>query len=216
MTKLDAMLPGMYAEMHARGAFQGDAWEHRYFDLFSFLGGDAAGGVHKHTVLDFGCGPTGGLAGKRRHGGVDNPLALYDGVAVPYDPYVPEYAADPWKKPLTAFFSCDVFEHMPLHQIRDLVRRLCKHKTITHVLVSIATRPANKTLPNGLNVHITVKSPEWWQGFFDATLGTHFECTESVAYMATGDVVFGFVRKETASAPPVDGLDLPGRDSLPA
>ena len=33
---------------------------------------------------------------------------------------------------------------------------------------AISTRPAKKTLPDGRNAHLTVQSPDWWYGMFDA------------------------------------------------
>ena len=33
------------------------------------------------------------------------------------------------------------------------------------VFFAISTRAAKKTLPDGRNAHLTVQSPDWWQGF---------------------------------------------------
>lgn len=187
-TKLERLLPQFYAEMHARGAFKGDSWEPHLFAFSEFLAAEDERA--RHTVLDFGCGPAGGLAA----------TALFDHRVVPYDPYVEAYAADPWGRPLTAFFSCDVFEHLPLGALRDLLRRLCKHAGLAKVFVALATRHATKTLPNGLNAHLTVRPPEWWQGLFDGLLGPHFDTAFARADLAAGACVFAFNRRP----PPAD------------
>lgn len=183
MSKLEDLLPGMYREMHAAGAFVGNSWR-LYFDEFkSFLynTGLHHDGPDYQRILDFGCGPTGGL---QQH--------FSDVVA--YDPYVEKYADDPWKQPFDVFFSSDVFEHLPLGELRQLVRRLCKHATIQKIFVVISTRSANKFLPNGTNAHLTVRSAQWWHGFFDAQLGLHYDIVYARADMLAETCLFGFTR----------------------
>ena len=211
MSKLEAMLPGMYAEMHARSAFKGDSWNRHFFELFRFF--DIDNNLGKHTILDYGCGPTGGLAGPRvtEYGsGISDVLSCYSCKVVPYDPYVEKYSADPWHSPLTGFFSCDVFEHMPLPQLRELLRRLCKHSSITHVFIALSTRAANKVLPNGLNAHITQHSGDWWQGLFDGILGAHFDCQASRVYLQEGEAAYEFVRRVERAPLPSDGRSVQG------
>ena len=36
------------------------------------------------------------------------------------------------------------------------------------LVVNVACYKANALLPNGENAHITVRSPDWWKGVFDA------------------------------------------------
>lgn len=189
MSKLTDLLPGFYAELHAKGAFRGDSWRRHAAAFQRFLG------PANRVVVDFGCGPAGGLAEYV-------PLAAAGVRVVPHDPYVPAFAGDPWKEGVDALFSCDVFEHMPAEQIHQVLRRLCKSTTVTHAYVVLSTRPATKTLPNGLNCHVTVKPAAWWQGFLDATLGLHFDCRVSVAYVHEDEAVFGFVRRADPAPPP--------------
>jgi len=57
---------------------------------------------------------------------------------------------------------CDVLEHIEperldrvLAHIRSLARKA--------VFFVVATRPANKLLPNGENAHLIIESAEWWE-----------------------------------------------------
>lgn len=184
MDKLEQMLPGMYQEMHARGAFLGNTWQQHIAAAKQFF---AAGQpLDTQTIVDYGCGPVGGIL-----------KADLDGArVVPHDPYVTEYAATPWKMPLTGLFSCDVFEHMPVNQLRQLTRLVCKRTQITRMFIAITFRHATKTLPNGLNVHLTVRSPDWWQGFFESAFGSLYACTAANASLTDSEAVFYFVRKD--------------------
>jgi len=199
MAKIENLLPEFYAQLHKDGAFIGNSWQRHYHNLFSFLGGDATDGIYNHTILDYGCGPTGGLSNTNN---IRYNLNLYNGVVVPYDPFVPEYKREPWKEgKLTAFFTCDVLEHMLLTDITSLLRRLCKYKTITHLFIALSTRTATKNFPNGVNVHLTVHPPEWWCAFFEVTLGTHFNRVQATAYLDEGEAVFCFIRKPEVIIP---------------
>jgi hypothetical protein len=179
MTKLDDKLPTLYKELHANGAFQGLSCRDHVQDFKSFLTFRKSG-----AVLDYGCGPLGGIKGH------------VPSTVIPYDPYVPEFSADPWEKKFDVFFSSDVFEHIPEQQLYGLLRRLCKHRQIKLIFLVISTRHANKTFSNGVNVHLTVRSAEWWHGFLVGVLGLHFvpELIKVDGMNAT--CTFGFHRKE--------------------
>lgn len=179
MTKLEEMLPEMYRQMHRDGAFKGNTWEAHRHSLQQFLAFRPSG-----RILDFGCGPTGGLA---KYYGYERVIS--------HDPFVPEYAADPWSEQFSIFFSCDVFEHLTQEQLLQLTRRLCKHTSINLVFVALSTRPANKLLPNGLNAHLTIRAPQWWEGFFAATLCPHFVPEVMRTDLIHDEAVFAFARK---------------------
>lgn len=179
MSKLEEQLPEMYRKMHRGGAFVGNSWEARLQNFKEFLAFRESG-----RILDFGCGPTGGLA---KHFG--------DGLVVSHDPYVKEYEADPWNEKFDVFFSCDVFEHLTQEYLLQLTRRLCKHTSINLVFIVLSTRPANKLLPNGLNAHITIRTAQWWKGFFAAVLGPHFVPEMEKADLIHDEAIFAFARK---------------------
>lgn len=176
MTKLERILPTLYRDMHAQGAFHGEVWKHHLPVIREFFSESV------RPVLDFGCGPRGGLAEEFGSG------------AISYDPYVRAYAASPWGRKPAGVFSCDVLEHMTLSQLRLFVRDICRTKTIQRVLLVLSNRAANKVMPNGMNAHITVRHPLWWSGFFEFGLGSEFTAIRATADLIRQDCVFAFVR----------------------
>lgn len=177
--KLDETLPKMYAQMHRENAFHGETWRGHLAVFQKFLG-------TTDPVLDFGCGPKGGL------------LALFTGhtayEVIAYDPYVPQFSAEPWDRPFRAFFSADVFEHLPIHQLTPLLLRLKKRSGLKKIFVGLSTRPANKVLPNGLNAHLTVQPAVWWEGYLQGILAGHFDLKLATADLVSGEAVFAFER----------------------
>lgn len=164
--------------------FKGDTWRRHREGFERFIRTQVYQALPR-VVLDYGCGPTGGIAGgSSKH--FDNVFS--------FDPYVRQYSADPWYRDFNIFFSCDVFEHLPLPDLHRLMTRIRAKESLTHLYIALSTRPANKTLPNGLNVHLTVKPAEWWQGFLEGGLGEDFKSTASVAYLQEGEATFEFVR----------------------
>jgi len=147
-------LPGLYREMHAKRLFPGITWR-GVLDLFASV----VPGLERRTVLDFGCGPRGGLA---EHLGADR--------VVSYDPYVEAYSASPWDRPFDVVFSSDVLEHLPQADIRAFAAQV-RQSSPEYIFLNISTREAHKTFSNGANVHVTVKPTAWWR----ATLGVHWD-----------------------------------------
>jgi hypothetical protein len=142
-------------------------------------------GPADYPVLDFGCGPAGG------------PAALLGADAVPYDPYVRAYAADPWAKRPRGVFSCDVLEHLPLHALRALTGRIAAARHVRAVMFVVSCRAANKVMPNGMNAHLTVRPPAWWDGFFEATLGRTLVQAGATADLRRAESVFTYRREES-------------------
>lgn len=178
MTKLEAILPQLYRDMHAKGLFLGTTWERHLPRFLKFVGDPAVS-----PIVDYGCGPNGGLA-----------QALGDKV-ISYDPYVTQYAADPWPQNPRALFTCDVLEHMTIGQLRWFVRKVSKQPQIEKIYVSLSTRSANKIMPNGMNAHLTVQPPDWWHGFFDYALTDKFECVAAETDLHRRECVFMFTRR---------------------
>lgn len=78
-----------------------------------------------------------------------------------YDPAVPDLAAA--AEPADMLVSCDVLEHIE-PELLDNVLRDMRRVTRKCAFVTIATRPAGKTLQDGRNAHLIVQPAEWWLG----------------------------------------------------
>lgn len=130
------------------------------------------------SVLDYGCGK--GSLGKEIPGGVTN-----------YDPAIKEFSRPP--KPHNIVVCTDVLEHVePQHlsavlgHISELTRKVA--------LLVVATRPARKTLPDGRNCHLIIRSAGWWVDMIDIFM--HIEQVN--IHKANGDlIIFAKPREES-------------------
>jgi hypothetical protein len=57
----------------------------------------------------------------------------------------------------------DVLEHVEPDKLTDVLAHIRSLARRAAFLV-IATRPANKLLPNGANAHLIIENDEWWKG----------------------------------------------------
>ena len=126
------------------------------FSLKTFIG--ELGFIIKHsnlkTVLDYGCGK--GKAWQRY-----SLQDLWNLQRVDlYDPAVPQYSTKP-TTPSDLVLCIDVLEHIPEQSIDKVMDEL-NFYTSKLLFVNIATIPAGKILPNGMNAHLTVKPKDWW------------------------------------------------------
>ena len=106
-----------------------------------------AAGIRAESILDFGCGKQ-TLADALPHLEVKG-----------YDPCIPGLDDPP--EPADLVVCTDVLEHVEpeyTHNVLDQLMRLTKKV----LFVSVATRPAKKTLPDGRNAHINLHDPDWW------------------------------------------------------
>jgi len=107
-------------------------------------------GRHK-TILDYGCGK-GTLVRAMKEEGLD---------AKGYDPAVDEYLDRPG--PADLVVCTDVLEHVePEHLDAVLDDLAALTRKVLFVIVS--TVPAKKTLPDGRNAHLSLKSSDEWRG----------------------------------------------------
>lgn len=176
---LEARLPGMYRTLHAAGAFPGVMWRHHRAALAEFLTADA------FPVLDFGCGPRGGLAEE------------YGDRAIPYDPHVPRYAGDPWDRSPGGLCSFDVLEHLTLGQLCAFGEQVYRTRSIRRVFLAVSVREARRLLPDGTNAHLTVRPLVWWRGFLDCALGRRFAVERFKYDKERRDFVITYVTTET-------------------
>jgi len=101
------------------------------------------------TVLDYGCGKGVLLT------------ALRDGItAIGYDPAIPKFS----RKPEMVFdmaICTDVMEHVEEEFVAGVLSDVKQYAGKVAYFM-IACYPAQHTLSDGRNTHVTIKPPEWW------------------------------------------------------
>ncbi len=78
-----------------------------------------------------------------------------------YDPGHEPFSTLP-KDRFDAVICTDVLEHIPEEDIDWVLTEIFDYAT-RYVFLTVACYPAKKHLPNGENVHITLRKPEWWR-----------------------------------------------------
>lgn len=179
--KLRAVLKKSYTKMNADGRFARNTPQD--ITLFQALL-DATPNPNRLSVVDFGCGPQGGI------------IELVKGVTcVGHDPYVPQYNG-PWSQQRrVAIYSSDVLEHMLIPDIRSFVYGAIS-TCAALIYLEIATRPANKLLSNGLNAHITLHPTQWWCGFLTGLFDPRYDVVLASDNLLEGVCTLAFRRKE--------------------
>lgn len=106
------------------------------------------------TLLDYGCGGACHVGSYKA-----SSVSLYD-------PYNEKYE----KKPTGTFemvVCTDVLEHVIPEDIFDVVADIISYAEKV-VYLSIATYPASKKFKDGTNVHLLVRSQDWWDQLLDS------------------------------------------------
>jgi 2-polyprenyl-3-methyl-5-hydroxy-6-metoxy-1,4-benzoquinol methylase len=138
-------LAEQYTKMHNNGLFTGESLRRHLPEIQAL--------IRQHnikTVLDYGCGK----------GAVHKDVKLADSVTL-YDPYYEPYSQKPNDK-YGMVICTDVLEHIPEEGVQDILRTLIDY-TGKVLFLSVCTRAAKKTFENGENVHVTIKSLDWWK-----------------------------------------------------
>ncbi len=112
----------------------------------SFVGGLAAA-AKVESILDYG-------AGKQT---LANALPQF--TVKSYDPAVPGIDTSP--EPADLVVCTDVMEHIEPERL-DAVLNDLKRVTKRIIFMTVATRPAQKTLSDGRNAHLIQQTYEWW------------------------------------------------------
>lgn len=103
------------------------------------------------SICDYGCGEGTLKPALERLG--------WRGFVAEYDPAMPGKTALP--KPAHLLVCTDVLEHIEPDRLDTVMR----HQFLVAergAFMTIATRPANKVLPDGRNAHLIQEKPDWW------------------------------------------------------
>lgn len=144
-------LVDQYREMHLKGHFAGYSLKAHTEDIRQLVQLTRA-----KSLLDYGCGKGHQYSLSKMHrvwGGIMPTL---------YDPGVEQLSTKPSAK-FDGVICTDVLEHIPEGEVEETLREIFSYAT-KFVYLSICTRPAKKTLPDGRNAHVTIKEPAWWAG----------------------------------------------------
>ena len=120
------------------------------------------------TLLDYGCGK--GLQYQPMKvsvsgvGDFDSIPAFWDVSVTCYDPGYAPHSTYP-EGDYDAVICTDVLEHCPEEDIPWIVGELFRFAN-KMVYANIACYPAQKTLPNGENAHVTIQPVDWWKEYF--------------------------------------------------
>ena len=114
------------------------------------------------TILDYGAGK----------GALKPPLEKHYDVRM-YDPAIPEIADAP--EPADIVVCTDVMEHIEPDYLDAVLDHIADLSNMV-AMITIATRPAVKHLPDGRNAHLIVRPGHWWL----AKLSEHFVILRSV------------------------------------
>lgn len=105
-----------------------------------------------NSMLDYGCGAR--TLKKELH-----KVGRTDMLIREYDPAIPKLSALP--SPADLVVCTDVLEHIEPDKIDSVIRHLFD-LTQRVAFLTIATRPANKEMPDGRNAHLIIEQAGWW------------------------------------------------------
>lgn len=109
---------------------------------------------HLEDILDYGCGK--GTLAKELGRTISE-----------YDPAIPGKDAEP--EPHKHVVCTDVLEHIEPECLDEVLQHIASLMQESGLLV-VATRPANKKLPDGRNAHLIIEPWAWW----NKALNAHF------------------------------------------
>lgn len=109
---------------------------------------------HPESLLDYGCGKGYQYLAKRCHESWGGLLPHC------YDPAVTFLDTKP-EGTFGGVICTDVLEHVPEEDVDHVLSELFGYAE-SFLFLAVATFPARKTMPNGLNCHVTVKDKHWW------------------------------------------------------
>ena len=158
----------IYAGRHNKGAIWDDAestFDGKSLKYFFSPIKQIIDSTKSKSLIDFGCGKAKFYFNKILISEIE-----YDNVIkywnieehYLYDPGVINFSTYPNKK-MDGVICIDVVEHMPPVDVIDFIEDIFKLAK-KFVFIVIACYSAKKQLPDGRNVHLSIKNPkEWWK-----------------------------------------------------
>jgi len=139
--------------LHAAGDFGGSGWK-RAEDALEFALALKAG-----SVLDYGSGE-GTLRMRLTRGHKKRKIEGlgWTGKVYEYDPAVPRKET---ARRADLVVCTDVLEHVEPKMLFNVLAHI-RSLASRGIYLNIATRKSNKTLPDGRNAHLIIKSLKWW------------------------------------------------------
>lgn len=139
---------------------------------------------NEETILDFGCGNTGGMSNIKCKLGVG------------YDPYVEKYKEYP-SQSFDALFTCDVLEHLTYYQLNnDFLDQIHNLWCPKGIFICVSCKPANRKFDNELNAHLIIENAYWWKGVLEGNLSMEYELFYAENNMLREDAIFMFRTRE--------------------
>lgn len=169
--QLSQQLIGYYADVHRTEADYGRSSERLLAQLQRLL---VDRSFQPKTILDFGCG-------KSRL--VDWIAKLQDSEALRYDPAIPAFATKPAVQ-ADLVLNTDVLEHIPESGIDTILRDI--RSSGRHAFFVVYTARSRHTLPNGLNMHVTIKPAAWWKD----RIGAYFPALQETGSVRENSCTF--------------------------
>lgn len=116
-----------------------------------------------NTVLDYGSGGSDWFA-KNFDAATGQSACQYFGIneAVAYEPARQEVKL----AAVDCVVCIDVLEHVFITDVYKVIRQLFQ-QTSKLLIINVACYNAEKILPCGENVHVSVRDPNWWKAIFD-------------------------------------------------
>ncbi len=128
-------------QMHEAGVFNGTSGR-KHLPMIVYL----MGKVGVQSILDYGSGD-------------DSFGTIADISVVDYDPAV--LGKDTMPEPADMVVCTDVLEHIEPDKLHNVLAHI-HSLTIKACFLVIATRPADKRLPDGRNAHLIIDNAAWW------------------------------------------------------
>ena len=158
----------IYADMHkngtdrddAKGTFDGKSLKYFFLPIKQII--DL---TKSQSLIDFGCGKA-----KFYFNEITVKEIYYNNVIeywkiqdyYLYDPGVDNFSLYPSKK-MDGVICIDVVEHIPQEDVINFIEDIFKLAK-KFVFIVIACYPAWKKLPDGRNMHLSIKNPREWEG----------------------------------------------------